>query len=82
MTEGKTASGSARNGPEVHLCDVCGADAPYGFGDSRHELRGGQSMLWACGAHRDAVEAKWRGLEQQETANRLSDLARRKGQLL
>jgi hypothetical protein len=46
----------AKPAPEEHACDhvledgtVCGASAPFGFG-----LKG-EPMLWACGAHQQAV---------------------------
>lgn len=55
----------------VHVCAVCGADAPYGFGDVRKP----EAMKWACGAHRAAFEVA-------DQTERLSALAQRQGKLL
>ena len=40
-----------------HFCAVCGAGAPFGFGG---DFAAGVPGLWACTAHRDQVERKWK----------------------
>lgn len=41
-----------------HFCSVCGAGAGFGFGG---DFAAGQPGIWACSAHRSAVERKWKG---------------------
>ena len=64
----------AEQDPREHRCNVCGEDAPYGFGDVRKP----ETMKWACAEHRSAFEEPGPG----NTTERLSELAKRQGKLL